>query len=280
MNKSVKYIFYSVFLVLLAVLATYNFAYREIGRIAGRFFSPYLRLNNIVDRKIADQSLLLLSREELAQKIEDLQEDNRKMALQRTLTESLYLENQRLRRLAKLPDSTFWNCMTGEVIVRDPYFWNGHFTVNRGSSDGVRPGSAVIDLDAAGQPVLIGAVNSVDENSCVVVTVLNPAFRCSFRTGKSGSIGYINAGEHRAENGKIALDYLAGDNDIKPDDILVTTGFEQMIPSGLKIGTIANLNKIDKLYSAELYHFGDALPAADFNLLKFVIIVIRHGAER
>ena len=56
--------------------------------------------------------------------------------------------------------------------------------------------------------------------------------------------------------------------------------FEQMIPSGVKIGTITSLNKIDQLYSSELYHMGDAQPAADFNLLKFVIILIRNVAEK
>ena len=275
MNKSGKYIFYTVFVVILVVLATYNFAYRQIGRIAGRFFAPYLRMNNLVDRQVADQSLLLLSREEMAKKIEVLLEQNRQLSLQKVVNESLYLENQRLRRLAKMPSSSFWNCQTGEIVVRDPYFWNGHFTVNRGSADGVIPGAAVIDLDSAGQPVLVGIVSSVDEHSCVVFTVLNPEFRCSFRTGKSGNVGYINAGEHRAGNGMIALDYLAG-NDARVEDVIVTTGFEQLIPSGLKIGTITSINNIDKLYSSELYHFGDAQPAADFNMLKFVIIIIRN----
>ena len=274
MNKSGKYIFYTVFLVLLVVLATYNYANRQIGRIAGRFFAPYLQMNNFVDRKVSDQSLLLLSREEMAKKIEVLLEQNRQLSLQKVVNDSLYIENQRLRRLAKMPSSPFWNCLTGEIVVRDPYFWNGHFTVNRGTEDGVVPGAAVIDLDSAGQPVLIGIVSSADEHSCVVVTVLNPEFRCSFRAGKSDNVGYINAGEHRAGNGVIALDYLAG-NGARLGDVIVTTGFEQMIPSGLKIGTISTINNIDKLYSAELYHFGDALPAADFNLLKFVIIVIR-----
>lgn len=246
------------------------------ARFAGKFFHPYLELDRLASTPVANQSLLSLSRQELAQKIETLQKINRQLALQYARNEHLLQENQKLRQLAKLPVSPAWNCITGEVILRDPYFWNGHFTVNRGAQDGVVPGAAVLDMSPEGKTMLVGAVVSVSDKQAVVQTLFNPDFRVSFQLRGKNAVGFINAGEHHAATGKIPFDCLTMiESDVR-GAVVETTGFEQQIPPHILIGTIASATAVDPLFSSELYLSGDLNTSVDFNLLRFVIIAVRQ----
>ncbi len=266
-------------LLLLLIFSIGGLVRSGANRIVGRFFHPYLELQRLVDAPLTDQSLLSLSRAELAQKVETLQKINRQFALQYAQNEKLLQENQQLRRLAKLPPSPAWNCITGEVILRDPFFWNGHFTVNRGTQDGVTPGAAVLDMAPEGKPLLVGVVISTTEDRAEVQTIFNPELRLSFKLHGQNIVGFINSGEQRAGNGKIPFDYLTMTDREVAGEVAETTGFEQLIPPNIRIGVIKSASAIDPRFSSELYLAGEISSPVDFNLLKFVIIAVRQDSR-
>lgn len=274
-NKYIVAVF-ATFVILLVLFSASGIIRRHTGRIAGRFFHPYLWLCNLTDGKIADKSLLKLSHRELAEKISQLQKNNRQLVLLYSENERLLQENQRLRQLAKLPSSTNWNCIAGEVVLRDPVFWNEHFTVNRGEQDGIKKGSAVLDISPEGRPVLIGIVGDVQKNKCTVFTVFNPSFTISFRVKDKLLRGFIHAGGQRGKSNSILLDYIPANTDAASGDVIETTGFEEMIPSGVVIGNITALNRTDPRYSSELYVSGEAASPVDLDMIKFVVIAVRQ----
>ncbi|MCQ2378218.1 MAG: hypothetical protein MJ016_03275 [Victivallaceae bacterium] len=276
-NKPIRSILivFIILTILVLMIAAFRVIGEKCGRLAGRFFRPYLALENITGQKIAEPSLLLLSRSELAEKLSALQQENRHLALRAVAADRLREENQQLRRIGRLKSAPEWIGIPAEIVLRDPLFWKNRMVANQGARAGVRRGDAVVDVRENGQILLVGVVHSVDEESAEIYTVFHPLFRFSFRLKQSGGTGFVNVGDRQTGAGTVPVEYLTT-LPVSGDDEMYTTGFERQIPSGVKIGKLLSVNTSDPLYFAEKRHNGSALPAFDANTLQFVLILSRR----
>ncbi|MCQ2351968.1 MAG: rod shape-determining protein MreC [Victivallaceae bacterium] len=265
-----------IFFGFLLLFAAFSLISGKSGRIAGRFFYPYLALEKFTGDRIADQSLLLFSREELAQKITALQERNQELAVRAFFAGNADAENRKLRKLWKLRESLQWRSVSAEIILRDPLFWRTQFTVDRGSEDGISCGDVVVTVRDDGTLLLVGVVHTVDRHSALVYTLYNGNFRFSFRLKNSGGIGFANTANRDPGAGLIGIEYLSGADNIATGEEMVTSGFEYRIPPNITIGTIRALNTVDPLYSVEKRHSGNAMPAAAIDEIHFVLILSRN----
>ena len=109
----------SVVLALILAFAGYRALRRSAGLLLGDFFYPYLALTRIVSDTAARQSLLLLSRTELASKTESLIQENRRLKAENQQLRNLASENRELRILAHLPASPQWSYAPAQVLLRD-----------------------------------------------------------------------------------------------------------------------------------------------------------------
>lgn len=66
---------------------------------------------------------------------------NRRLSAEAAEAKEFEEENLQLRRLLKLDPPAAWRYVAAEVILRDPVLWNEHFTIDRGSRDGLTKGS-------------------------------------------------------------------------------------------------------------------------------------------
>ncbi len=265
-----------IFFGFLLLFAAFSLISGKSGRIAGRFFYPYLALEKFTGDRIADQSLLLLSREELAQKITALEERNQELALRAFLNDKTEEENRKLRKLWKLRESPQWRSTSAEIILRDPLFWRTQFTVDRGSEDGISRGDVVVTLRNDGTLLLVGVVHRVDRRNALVYTLYNGNFRFSFRLKNSGGIGFANTANRNHGAGLIGIEYLSGAGNVAVGEEMRTTGFEYRIPPNITVGTIHALNTVDPLFSVEKRHSGNAVPAAAMDEIRFVFILSRQ----
>ena len=266
-------------LALVVLAAGYRMLRPAAGRFFGDFLYPYLRLSRLGMSKLSDQSLLAYSRVELAAKVEELQRRNRHLALQAAAAGELLRENGELRRLMSFSAPAGWSSLAAEIILRDPLMWRERFTVDRGEADGVRPGAAVFDVGTDGRPIFVGVIERVGRRTSTVLTLHNDALRLSAHLGSSGAVGFVNAGASPGDDGTVPIGYLPRGMLYRPDEAVVTTGFERGIPPGLMIGTLASVEEPEARFANRLHLSGRLRPAAELDGIRFVMITTNPAAN-
>ena len=266
----------ALFILVLLVIAVYHAVRPGAGRLTADFFYPYLRVSRMAVNTVSDQTLLSFSRTELAAKLEQQQKVNTLLAFQAAAAAELLRENQALRRYLGIKAPEKWNYLAAEVMLRDPLLWLEHFTIDRGRSDGVKEGDAVLDISEDGIPILVGVIGSCGKHNSEVMTVYNPDFCFSAGIGPERLIGFINAGGRQGSDGRIPVGYLASAETPVIGSAVFTTGFEQHIPGGIKIGELEKVEELNPLFSSAGRASGLIRPSFNPNRLRFVIIARRE----
>ena len=106
-----------------------------------------------------------------------------------------------------------------------------YLTINKGSSDGIKPELGVIDRNG-----VVGIVSTTGAHSARVISLLNPHFRLSCKIKRSdyfGSLVWDGANPSQA-----LLEELPRHTVFEPGDTIVTSGYSAVFPSGLPVGVI------------------------------------------
>ena len=244
-------------------------------RLAGNFFAPYLSINQKAGDLLADQTLKLRSRSELAEEVVQLRKQNLLQALELEKYRRLEDENRQLRAILKLQELPGYDYISCSVILRDPWMWEKAFTINSGSRDGLIPGLAVIAPapDREGRVILLGIIESVSRHTSRVISVLNPEFRISASLPESEAVGFLNAGEFApASSGTASVDFLPANRTFALNELIYTTGFEAAIPGGLCIGRLESIEPASLPFGNRLYRRGSMRPAGELERIRTVVV--------
>jgi rod shape-determining protein MreC len=159
----------------------------------------------------------------------------KRLAIQadRTLQlEQMALENQRLRALLAMRERTGTQAMGAQVLydAADPY--SRKIVIDRGQTQGVQPGSPVIDENGVlGQVTrvypLVSEVSLLIDRD-MAIPVLN------VRTGVR-SVAY---GQPSTKGDGMELRYTLASADIAEGDLLTTSGVDGVYPPGLPVGRV------------------------------------------
>ena len=76
-------------------------------------------------------------------------------------------------------------------------------------------------------------------------------------------------------DGMLQMQYVPGTADVKPGDLVVTSGIDGIYPKGFVIGTIEHVDR-----GAGAYHEITVRPAVDFSRLEEVLVVRTPPASR
>ena len=164
----------------------------------------------------------------------------RKLALQSqraNQVEQLVLENERLRKLLQLRERVTTPGQAAEVLydAADPY--TRKVIIDKGLAQGIEAGSPVIDESGVlGQVTrvypLISEVTLVTDRDHAI-PVLNA------RTG-ARSVAY---GDPASHSGSLELRFMAGNADVKPGDLLTTSGVDGVYPPGLPVARVEKIER-------------------------------------
>jgi rod shape-determining protein MreC len=75
-------------------------------------------------------------------------------------------------------------------------------------------------------------------------------------------------------NGELRMEYVPGTSDVKPGDLVVTSGIDGIYPKGFVIGTV---DAVDRGQGP--YHEIVVRPAVDFSRLEEVLVVLTPPAS-
>ena len=142
--------------------------------------------------------------------------------------------------------------------------------IDKGSRDGLFAGLAVVSsssLGDTGQGIIIGKVVNVKDNLAEIYLVTNKNYKLAAAIlGESKTSGIV-AGELGLT---IKMEFIPQTENIKPGDLVATSGLEQNIPRGLVIGRVTKVIKENN----EVWQSAIIEPQIDLDSLSIVAILL------
>ncbi len=179
-----------------------------------------------------------------------LQEEVNELRSQLIDSTELEQENESLRSILGIAeeheDYTFLNAT---IISWDQ---STTFTINKGENQGVSVNDAII-TDAG----LVGIVSKVSSTTATVKTLYSTAINVGAKELSSGRIGVVTGDLTLTEDGYCLMQYL--ESEISIGDTIVTSGSGGILPSGLAIGRVVDvqLERNSPTYYAVIEPYND-----------------------
>ena len=248
------FVFIVVFLIILLSLPL-SFSQKIKFQIID-FLSPAIKLSNHLFQKIFIAKDLLLAFQENEQLRKEL--DGLSNGIDRDY--KIYEENKRLRELLKLKEEIPYKTIVCQVIARDTNTWYKTLIINKGEEDSIKQNMPVIAARG-----VVGRVMSCGSNSSrvLLITDVNSSIGGLVQTNRT--VGLVNG----QGNDTCIFDLIPKKSEISKGDRIVTSGFGQIFPKGLLIGTVNEIS-ID---NQNLYKFAKLKLAVDVDSLEEVLVL-------
>jgi rod shape-determining protein MreC len=175
----------------------------------------------------------LTARETLEAQNAALRTRERELALKTMRFEALVRENAELRGLRDALPAVADHWMPAEVVDVELNGLRQRLLVNRGAHNGVYRGQAVMDNYG-----VLGQTTRVSPWSSEVILVTDPEHAIPVEIERTG-VHTIAVGTGDPDS--LALPYLPGNADVKPGDLLLTSGLGGVFPQGYPVARIAEV---------------------------------------
>jgi rod shape-determining protein MreC len=177
------------------------------------------------------------------------------------------IEAENLRIRALLASSTVLHdrVSIAEVlqISQDPY--RHQILLNKGSTDGVYKGQALVDSFG-----VMGQIIQVNPDTAVALLINDPDHGIPVEVNRTG-LQTIAVG--RGDGEALSLPYLPGNADVKVGDLLVSSALGSRFPAGYPVGQVYQVHRPP----GENFMEALAYPSAHLNQGRQVLLVWSHN---
>lgn len=143
-------------------------------------------------------------------------------------------ENAQLRRLLGLPPAPGVKFMAAEVIRVQPDPFDRRIIVDKGAIDGVEAGRPVVDASG-----LVGQITRVFAASSEVTLLTSKEQAAPVQDQRNG-LRLILSGS--GSDNLLEVRYLDMHADVKPGDVLVTSGIDGVYPLGIPVARVLRVD--------------------------------------
>ena len=176
-----------------------------------------------------------LNRGEIISQNQRLKEENLNLKSQMQQIYRLESENKRLYELIDSKPKTENTYLFADIVSTSKILNKHQILINRGSSDGVKLGSSIVNAEG-----IVGHVirDQIFASEVLLISDLEHAIPVEIvRTGlRSIAIG-------TGEFNKLKINTLPTNSDIKKEDIIITSGLGDRYPEGFPVGTITEISR-------------------------------------
>jgi rod shape-determining protein MreC len=191
---------------------------------------------------------------------QQLREENVNLAYENFQLQDALLENIRLRKLIQFKYKTQYDLLPAKVIGFSPIDIVTGVLLSSEDIDQVSKNSAVMTADG-----LAGKIVKLSGKYAICQILLDPNCRVSVRVQRNRELG-MTAWD--GGNG-LLLEYIPNTVEIRPGDVLFTSGFSQIYPPNIKVGTVLQA----EVNSEQLFQTIKVKPAVNFNKLEEVYVL-------
>ena len=170
-------------------------------------------------------------------------------------------ENRRLRELLAFPETDSFQRVAASIIGRDPSNWIRTVTINRGSSDSLQEGLAVVDGNA-----VVGQIIAVSRHSAQVLllTDQNSAIDAIVQSSRTPGIVEGTASD------TLRLKYIEKDEAVSTGDRIIASGEDGVYPKGVLIGIVTQVGQ----GKDGLFREVELVSSSDLSRLENVLILV------
>lgn len=239
--KKTEFYLFIIYLIvgLFFLLGQQNFNFSKINEKILRFFTP----------QVVKTSTLESNLEEIVYLPRDCQD--------------IILENERLRLILDLKESTSYKFKVARVIEKQSSSWFSFLMVDKGEKDGIKREQAVLAFNGQELGVL-GKIMEVYPRESKVLLINDPLCEVPARLQSNRQEGIVSGrGEYFLE-----MKYLPVYTEIIIDDTIVTSGLSRIFSPGLKIGKVKKIISKDGLQKRVLVE-----PFLNFGQVEEVLIL-------
>jgi rod shape-determining protein MreC len=228
----------------LSVTAPLQFALRDIARPLADF------VNNLTDiNRLSGEN------QDLREQIERLHAENARLS-------DSEIELRQLEQFVQVrgtrPDDAF---VAAEVFAREPNNLQERIAINRGRSDGLREGMAVLTRQGS----LVGAVSRVLDDVAWVTLITDQSSAVSAVAQDSRTQGVV-AG---SAGGALTMEFVEETADVKEGDLVLTSAIGGRYPAGELIGQVVHVERT----AQELFQSVRVESLADLAGLESVLVL-------
>lgn len=166
-----------------------------------------------------------------------LRQENMDLASQVARMREAQLENKRLRNLLGLKKNTTSALKATQIVSQDITRQQNQAIIDLGSTDGIKRGMPVINASG-----VLGLVTMTSEHYSVVQTYLHTDFRISAMVQPLQTTGIVRWDGQNPN--RLLLQHIVKTEAVEPGQTVVTSGYSNIYPRGLKIGTIDSVHTL------------------------------------
>ncbi|MFA6107099.1 MAG: rod shape-determining protein MreC [Patescibacteria group bacterium] len=231
-----------------------------ITYIFNPFFSGFYSLSTNVRTRVDEQ----MDKQELMENLKAMEIERNQLIVDNSKMKNLEDENGTLRKYLNFFEETKYQAVMASVISRaEPAEAGGEVMINKGSSEGVAPGLAVINS----QGIIVGKVAEAEEHIALVNLTTDSQCRLAAAVGNSDKTIGVTGGELGLT---IKMEYVPQTENLQAGNIVATSGLEKGIPKGLVIGKIGEVRR----ESNELWQTAVIEPLVNLNELTIVSVLL------
>lgn len=178
---------------------------------------------------------------------------------------ALEAENARLRDLLEARSQVRDEIRVAEIMSVDTNPYRHNLVINVGETDGVYDGQAIVDADG-----VVGQVIETGLTTAQAILISDPSHALPVEVNRNG-LRTIAKGT--GEFDRLALPFLPNNADIRPGDLLVTSGLGGAFPSGYPVAVVNSVNRIPQEPFADV----TAVPASALDQVREVMLIWTAG---
>lgn len=197
---------------------------------------------------------------------EQLQSVNNELQARLEKMNELLNENDRLRALLSFKEQTKMGLVAAQVIGRDLVIDHNTVTINKGTSDGLTAGQAVITTGGA-----LGYIFKPERYTSHVMLITDRYAVVDGLVQRTRAHGIV---EGKSQNG-LTLKYVEKTEDVKEGDLVVTGGLDNIFPKGFPVASVESVER--KTFSVSLKV--DLRPVVDPYKVEEVFVVTQAANE-
>ncbi|MBP6942570.1 MAG: rod shape-determining protein MreC [Candidatus Buchananbacteria bacterium] len=250
--------------VIVVILITHYFGWlRPVENLMVRVLSPVETRLSGVRLGWQHWTGTWFSRRDLTADVASLQQQLEQAHVDQSELSRLRSENELLRTELGFAQSQPNKYVASEIMtgISDPL--SQTLVINRGTADGVATGLAVVTEKG----VLIGKVVEANSNYSKVLLLTDVTSRIAATIQNQARTAGLVEGQYGLS---IAMTNIPQDQEIKPGDLVVTSGLEGQIPRNLPIAKIESVTQIE----SQIFKTAVLSPVASFANLSHVLVLV------